>query len=588
MTGPFSPGMVIERIELIELIGQGGQAQIWHVRDLEFPARRNVAIKLWHTLWDERGDSDFVDRDTRLNYEFDLIGNLNSQYIVTPYRRAGGQEEIDGETHVWFGVTMRLASERSLDLFLERHRKNLVDLDRFEFMDSLARGLKELQSHSIVHNDIKPQNILISRSRDHFEPSYADFGIAFELGDPPVSGGTPLYMAPELLRGASSSFKSDIFALGIVFCEILLGEHPFGAALGNGDLRKLVQSYYANRPTIDLPHSLDRVGEGLTSVVKKMCAFDPDRRPSIDEVIDAVETRLALERRTISANVAAIYPRVANRFRWSEGLHEALTERELLIFLGGNKPERDADFLSGKLIDHRLFGYSIFRLLGSSDYLLRIWRRDTDVAKLKDVLDQYRIHCGDYEIIEPTLRWPAHKRAVELAEWKVGQVYEALQSLIDDTSDAALVAAKRSGIIVGGSKTVREQAKARKSIRAVCRIVLKTRVSRDLAPIVGERLFNSISKRHFREVELLANSGPSDSTGEFILIAEFTDFHVYRDLLLSVGEVLSTFQVDAETRSLFEMDSTTSHESYDGCMLHELHQRRPNRRKGWDDGGSSK
>jgi hypothetical protein len=323
---------------------------------------------------------------------------------------------------------------------------------------------------------------------------------------------------------------------------------------------------------------MEAVDGPLAEEVKLMCAFDPERRPTIEQVIEVVETRLAQVRRAHAANVSAIYPFVANRFRWSEGLHEALTEREVLVFLRGNRLDRDAEFLSEKLIDFRLFGYSIFRLLGASDYLLRVWRRDADRSKLREVLEQYRIHCGDYEIVEPNLRWPTHRRAGELAALKPGQVYDLLHGLVVDTSDAAVAIARRNGVIVGVSKAVREHAKARRAIRAICRIVLRSRVSREIAPVLGERLFKAISKRHFREVELLSNPSPSQAAGEFIIMVEFTDFHVYRDLLEAVGKVLAAFEKDAEIRSMFEMDSATRLESYDGGMLHELHQRRPSRR----------
>lgn len=577
MTSIFQAGLVIDRFELLEFVGEGAQAEIWKIKDLDFPRRNNIALKIWYVPLDDRSNPEFAKRSKRLEYEVDLLGNVESNFVVTPYRKVGGTEVVDGVEYIWYGVTMPLASERSLNLFQKVHHVNLADLDRLHMMEHLARGLSEIQSLSIIHNDIKPQNILISKRRYGFEPSYADFGLAFKLGEPPCGGGTPLYMAPEVeMDGGGASFAADVFALGVVFCEIMTGTHPFSEFVGQGDVRKAVKAYYASHSEIDFNGSILAGNDDVARTIRRMCAFKLQDRASIEHVIEMLEVCVSKERRNFTANVARIYPDVANCFHWAGGVHAALHETERLIFLRGSKPNNDVDYIADSLKEQRLFGFSIFRLFGSYDYLVRLWLHDGDEAKLEEVLRNCEVHVGQHHMMQPKFRWPHSKADAVIAAKPVGEILDEINALVLDHSDRQIAIAKRNGLIVGVSKRTHERGVKRRAIRAICRATTKSMVKDDVVPNIGNTLFSAINgQRMFREVEVLIQPGDRNVPGEFVIIAELSNFHNFREVLLTFEKTLAGFNIEgAQFRSLFEMDDKSRNESYDGAIFHELHQRR--------------
>ncbi|KAK9862862.1 hypothetical protein WJX84_010508 [Apatococcus fuscideae] len=115
----------------------------------------------------------------------------------------------------------------------QEHRRGIPEPQAKLFMQQLAAGLQELWSHSMVHRDLKPQNLLLSDGSPEAVLKIADFGFARHLQPQGLADtlcGSPLYMAPEILQHHRYDAKADLWSVGTIFFELLTGRPPFTGA----------------------------------------------------------------------------------------------------------------------------------------------------------------------------------------------------------------------------------------------------------------------------------------------------------------------------------------------------------------------
>src|SRR3954469_10112844 len=141
----------------------------------------------------------------------------------------------------------------------------------------VASALTAAHQLGIVHRDVKPGNILIT---DDGTALISDFGISHALGDATLTStglvhGTPAYLAPEVARGAESSFASDVFSLGATLYAALEGGPPFGT-----DVNSIALLYRVASGEFDPPQ---RAGV-LSPLLMQMLRSDPTLRPAMKEV----------------------------------------------------------------------------------------------------------------------------------------------------------------------------------------------------------------------------------------------------------------------------------------------------------------
>src|SRR5262245_14136113 len=192
----------------------------------------------------------------------------------------------------------------------------------------LADGLEHAHAHGILHNDLKPANVLLT---DEGEPMLLDFGVSEDLrvrvaapGSP--VGGTLPYMAPEHLRSVrdripATDARSDVYALGIILFELLTGEHPFRIPTGN--LEEELPQMLAERavPPPRLRRFNKSVSPGLEAIVRKCLDPDPARRYQ-----SAADLREDLDRhRAHQPLVHAWVPSIRERIRKWAIRHPRLT-----------------------------------------------------------------------------------------------------------------------------------------------------------------------------------------------------------------------------------------------------------------------
>ena len=220
----LSPGSRLGRYEIVAPLGAGGMGEVWRARDARLG--REVAIKVLPRRL--TGDAVALQRFER---EARAVAALSHPNILAIH-----DFERDGETH--YAVTELLAGES----LRERIRRGPAKPRQVrEWGTQLARALAAAHDRGIVHRDVKPENVFLTKDG---VVKLLDFGLARPQAGPQaetaVAGesslttagmlvGTVGYMAPEQLRGEALDGRADVFALGCVLYELLTGERAFAA-----------------------------------------------------------------------------------------------------------------------------------------------------------------------------------------------------------------------------------------------------------------------------------------------------------------------------------------------------------------------
>ena len=254
-----------ERYQLVKLLGRGGFSEVWMANDTKSGV--DVALKVYAPYG---GLDDYGNR--LFSQEFSLMFNINqtnllkptyfdtferSPYLILPYCRRGSTFSLIGKTD----------------------EKTMIDI-----LHDVAAGLSYLhaQEPPIIHQDIKPDNILIN---DHGEYVITDFGISTKIRSTlrqsaksreATSGGTCVYMAPERFSKTPTPIRaSDIWSMGAMAYELLDGNPPFDPMGG------VMQKNGAEIPEIRAD-----VSDALKSIIYACVAKEPWDRPTADTVVE--------------------------------------------------------------------------------------------------------------------------------------------------------------------------------------------------------------------------------------------------------------------------------------------------------------
>ncbi len=253
----YASTLLARRYVLDERIGAGGYCEVWRATDTVLS--RPVAVKLLHAGYAAHGEA-----LARFNAEARHAGALSHQNIARVYDYGEPAEEQSY-------LVMELVDGPSLADLLTRGP--LGPAQTMDMVAQVAAGLQAAHAVGLIHRDIKPANILFTSGGS---VRITDFGIAHVVGSTPVTStgtvmGTPGYIAPERVAGASAGPASDLYALGIVAFECLTGTQPFaGGALD-------VAIAHRDRPLPPLPAS---VPAGVAAFVMTLTAKDPAWRPA--------------------------------------------------------------------------------------------------------------------------------------------------------------------------------------------------------------------------------------------------------------------------------------------------------------------
>ena len=207
------------RYELDGVVGRGGMAEVYRARDIRLD--RIVAIKTLRT--DLARDQIF---QARFRREAQSAASLNHPSIVAVYDT--GEDMTSGVPVPY--IVMEYVDGRTVrDLLQEGHR--LLPERSLEITDGVLRALDYSHQAGIVHRDIKPGNVMVTRNGDI---KVMDFGIARAMSDAQATMtqtaqviGTAQYLSPEQARGERVDSRSDLYSTGCLLYELLTGRPPF-------------------------------------------------------------------------------------------------------------------------------------------------------------------------------------------------------------------------------------------------------------------------------------------------------------------------------------------------------------------------
>ncbi|GAA1828110.1 serine/threonine-protein kinase [Agromyces salentinus] len=254
------------RYRLDGLIGRGGMASVYRGEDLALG--RPVAVKVFTAA------ADGIDDDERRKSETALLASLSHRALVRLY-----DASRDADTGREF-LVMELVEGRDLRQALRLGPISPADAARM--LADLAEALHVIHDRGIVHRDVKPANVLLEPAHlpsHSWNAKLADFGIARLIDDARLTStgllvGTPGYVSPEQVTGATPAAPADVYALGLLMLEARTGRAAFPGPAVESASARLVRDP-------EVPPSL---GDDWAALLRSMTAREAGDRPTAIEV----------------------------------------------------------------------------------------------------------------------------------------------------------------------------------------------------------------------------------------------------------------------------------------------------------------
>ena len=254
----LNPGTILgNRYEIIGKIGTGGMADVYKGKDLKL--NRFIAVKVLKSEYSS--NKNFV---SKFKVEAQSAAGLMHHNIVNVY-------DVGEENGLYYFV-MELVEGITLKNYIEK-KIRLSYKEALSIAIQVSNGIEAAHNNGIIHRDIKPQNIIISREG---KVKVADFGIARAASSDTVTShamGSVHYTSPEQARGGYSDAKSDIYSIGITLFEMVTGRVPFDGETTVSIAIKHIQEEMPSPKVYvpDLPISVEMI-------IMKCTQKNPDRR----------------------------------------------------------------------------------------------------------------------------------------------------------------------------------------------------------------------------------------------------------------------------------------------------------------------
>lgn len=264
-------GRKIGQIEITKLIGSGGMGSVY--KGMHNFLGKEVAIKFLSKALVE--NKEFIDRFVR---EAQTLARVEHKNLVRVYDA--------GEWNDNYYIVMEFIRGQSLGDILKT-KARLHYPEAAKIVKQCAQGLKAAALKSIIHRDIKPDNIMILEDGS---VKLTDFGLAkslessMEITQTGQLMGTPHYMSPEQCDGANVDFRSDMYSLGATFYRIITGKFPYAGNTAFAVMRKHVEEPLTSPSAV-----INEVPGDVSLIIEKMMEKKPENRYlSYDEVIESL------------------------------------------------------------------------------------------------------------------------------------------------------------------------------------------------------------------------------------------------------------------------------------------------------------
>lgn len=299
------PSFLFKRYDIIQKLGQGTWSKVYLAYDKIM--KRSVAIKK------------LTERDAYAIQRFQREQEITARFSHSRIVRVYDFQEAAGDEYF---IIAEYIEGGSLKNRLEQPEGALPVIQTLEMAIDICRALEAVHDMGIIHNDLKPGNVLLAQEEGELLVKLSDFGSATQRGTEAKYGplptglysGTFVYSSPELIRQEICDGRSDLYSLGILLYEMLVGEVPFPFT---GELHELFQDHFEKDP---VPPSKRRPGfcREVNEVVLKALSKLPDMRYA-----NARKMREAL----MNAKKAQIEWRTELQDLYTQGINRMKNER---------------------------------------------------------------------------------------------------------------------------------------------------------------------------------------------------------------------------------------------------------------------
>jgi len=255
-----------QNLDLTELIGRGTFSQVYLARDLK--NGDSFAVKVM----------DLRRFEEEYNSEVSIMMNLSQQGVNVNFLAA----EVDEVNDTGY-IYMHYVPFPTLAQFLEKATYGLAESQAMTIFNNLVNSIEDIHSCSIAHKDLKPENVFIDPKT--LKVAVIDFGLSTVVDGTREKKycGSPLYMAPEMLnKEPYDPLQADIWSLGVILYEMLLGSNPWSTAECLEDLVELVTQ-------VQLPGYFSPQTSGVLSSI---LLTDPMKRDSLVQIKHKVQHAL--------------------------------------------------------------------------------------------------------------------------------------------------------------------------------------------------------------------------------------------------------------------------------------------------------